>query len=58
MNYTDRDEKRDDPHANQQREQERDELTAGHSSAAHRPPGAPASDDDSPLGDTDQHSDA
>ena len=28
------------------------------SSAADRPPGAPARDDDSPLGDTDQHSTA
>ena len=29
----------------------------GHSDAADKPPGAPA-DDSSPLGDTDQHSDA
>lgn len=29
----------------------------GESDAAHRPPAAPA-DDDSPLGDTDQHSSA
>jgi len=28
------------------------------SPAADRLPGAPASDDDSPVGDTDQHSDA
>ena len=56
MTYTEREEKRDEPYTDRQREQ--DELTAGHSSAAHKPPGAPASDDDSPLGDTDQHSDA
>jgi hypothetical protein len=30
----------------------------GDSNAKDRPPAAPASDDDSPLGDTDQHSSA
>jgi hypothetical protein len=58
MTYTTRNEKRDEPFTNHSRERERDELTAGDSSAAHKPPGAPAADDDSPLGDTDQHSDA
>jgi hypothetical protein len=32
--------------------------TKGDSDAKDRPPAAPAEDDDSPLGDTDQHSSA
>ena len=46
------------------REHDRDEkrgrpgAEGGDSDAADRPPGAPAGDDDSPAGDTDQHSDA
>jgi hypothetical protein len=71
MTYTNRDGKRDElslKHSREEerdelslkhsREEERDELTAGDSSAAHKLPGTPAADDDSPLGDTDQHSDA
>ena len=35
-----------------------DEITEDDSSAADRPPAVPSEDDDSALGDTDQHSDA
>jgi hypothetical protein len=58
MNYTERDEKHNDVYSNDQHDRDGEELTAGHSSSAHKLPGTPASDDDSPLGDTDQHSDA
>jgi hypothetical protein len=39
-------------------EQRKPGAEGGDSRAADRPPPAPAPDDDSPLGDTDQHSDA
>jgi hypothetical protein len=39
------------------REDDNDETERERSEAADRPPAAPA-DDDAPLGDTDQHSDA
>jgi hypothetical protein len=44
------------------REQERDDRgepgSEGKSDAARKPPAAPSGDDPSPLGDTDQHSNA
>ena len=41
---------------NDRDKRERSGAEGGESDAAKRPPPAPARDDDSPLGDTDQHS--
>ncbi len=52
MDKTERDEKqREQDEADDRRDPE------ASSSAAEKLPGAPAPDDDSPLGDTDQHAD-
>jgi hypothetical protein len=51
-------------HTPEERDRKRDDergkpgAEGGDSDAADRAPAAPARDDDSPLGDTDQHSDA
>ena len=47
-----------DTRKNETEERRPDDEGASRSAAADRPPGAPARDDDTPLGDTDQHSDA
>ncbi len=55
MNYTERNDKHDKPH------DESPESTDGEAaggSSKHKLPFAPADDDESPLGSTDQHSDA
>jgi hypothetical protein len=51
------------PSEREEREEPEDEPggepgAEGESSAAERLPGAPAPDDETPVGDTDQHSDA
>jgi len=57
MDETERHEKPDKEHVPED-EHDREGGAEGSSSAAEKLPGMPASDDDSPLGDTDQHSDA
>jgi len=60
MNNTERDEKPNKQYeAEQEHEPDRDkEAAEGSSGSADKPAGMPASDDPSPLGDTDQHSTA
>ena len=45
------------PHSDTEDDDNKPGAEGGESDATHQPPGVPA-DDDSPLGDTDQHSTA
>ncbi len=55
MTYTRRDDKHDKSY---DESVENDHEAGSEGSSKHKLPFAPASDDDSPLGSTDQHSDA
>ena len=53
MNYTERDENQHEASSQEERDRQPEE-----NSPKHKAPFAPDSSDDSPLGSTDQHSDA